>query len=88
MMELLKPTAYSCTNVDEVVVLTVGDKSLKMSYATALRMAAMLFHSGKQAKASAGDNGRMMIGLGTLTDATADALKIQRRRDGTATFLR
>ena len=88
MMELLKPTAYSCTNVDHMVVLTVGDKKLTMTHSTALRMAAMLFHSGKLAKREAGDTGRMMIGLGTLTDATAEGLKIQKRRDGTATFLR
>lgn len=87
-MELLKPTAYSCTNVDHVVVLQIGNKQLKMDHHTALRMAAMLSHSGKQAKRAAGDTGASMYGFGTLTDATADALKIQKRRDGTATFLR
>jgi hypothetical protein len=87
-MEVLKPTAYSCTNHNQVVVLTVGGKDLRMDHHTAFRMAAFLHHSATQAKTYTGDTGRTIIGLGTLTDAVAEELKLQKRRDGTATFLR
>jgi hypothetical protein len=87
-MELVKPMSYSCTNVGPVVVLKIGKKTLKMDYHSAIRMAAFLSHSGKQAKKYVGDNSKGFIGLGTLTDAGMDALKAQKRRDGTATFLR
>ena len=83
---ILKPTAYSCTNVGHIVVLQIGGKELKMDHNTALRMAAMLSHSGKQAKREAGDQGTSIYAFGTLTDANADELKIQKRRDGTVAF--
>jgi hypothetical protein len=86
MSEILKPTAYSCTNVEHVVVLNIGGKELQMDAHTALRMAAMLSHSGRQAKIYMGDGGFSIYGFGTLTDANADALEVQKRRDGTVTF--
>jgi hypothetical protein len=85
---ILKPTAYSCTNHEHVVALVIGGKELKMDAHTALRMAAMLSHSGKQAKIYMGDSGTSMYGFGTLTDATAEALKVQKRKDSTAVFLK
>jgi hypothetical protein len=55
----------------------------RMNYQTGLRVAALLFHEAKQAKAEAGDESRQWIGLGTLTDANMDELKAQKRRDAT-----
>jgi hypothetical protein len=88
MMEVLKPTAYSCTNHEHVVVLTVGGKKLKMDHHTAFRMAAFLHHSATQAKTYTGDMGHTIIGIGTLTDAVAEELKAQKRRDATAALVR
>ena len=88
MSEILKPTAYSCTNVEHTVVLNIGGKELQMDAHTALRMAAMLSHSGRQAKLYMGDSGFNLYGFGTLTDAKADELKIQKRRDGTGAYIK
>ena len=85
---ILKPTAYSCKAVEHVVVLEIGGKELKMDGATAMRMAAMLGHCGRQAKRYMGDTGTSMFGFGTLTDANADALQVQKRTDPTAAFLK
>jgi len=88
MNDLLKPTAYSCKSVGHLVVLEIGGKELQMDHHTALRMAAMLAHTGKQAKRYTGDQGISVYGFGTLTDASADAQKIQKRGDATSAFLK
>ena len=85
---ILAPTRYTCTTVEHVVVLTIGGSEIKMDGATAMRMAAMLGHCGKQAKRYTGDTGMSLYGFGTLTDANADALQIQKRGDATSAFLK
>jgi hypothetical protein len=68
------------------VVMTIGDKACRMDYSTALKLAAFLYHSGKVAKKSAGDESRRIIGIADLTDANADELEAQFNRDRTAVF--
>jgi hypothetical protein len=88
MSGILLKTMYSVVHRENLVYLKVGDKELKMDGYTAMRMAAMLGHSGKQARAYTGDYSNVVFGIGTLTDATADALEIQKRKDPTAVFLK
>ena len=88
MREILRQTMYSVVHRENMVYLKVGDKELKMDGATAMRMAAMLGHCGKQAKRYTGDTGMSLYGFGTLTDANADALQIQKRGDATSAFLK
>jgi hypothetical protein len=80
---MLKPTPYAISRQGTDVVLQVGSGRLTFDYATALRIAALMFHEAKQAKSEAGDLSRRVIALGTLTDANLDELKAQRRRDAT-----
>ena len=69
-----------------VVVLTINGTKLPMSYDTANKLAVLLRGHGKIAKQNAGDLSTKVIGFANLTDAVADELKFQRRRDGTAAF--
>jgi len=68
------------------VVMIVGDKECRMEYRVALNLAAMLYSSGKEAKAAAGDHSTEIVGLARLTDANLDELKAQRSKDRTAVF--
>jgi hypothetical protein len=84
---ILKRTSYG-TRVEGIdVVMTLGTKEVRVDYATAIKLAAFLGHSGRQAKRKAGDGGRSWIGCATLTDANLDELEAQRSRDGTAVFI-
>lgn len=69
-----------------VVVLTINGTALRMSYDTANQLAVMLRGYGRTAKQNAGDLTTRVIGFANLTDAVADELRIQRRRDNTAGF--
>jgi hypothetical protein len=69
-----------------VVVLTINGTQLSMSYDTANKLAVMLRGYGKMAKHNAGDISVRPIGFANLTDAVAEELSFQRRRDGTAAF--
>lgn len=67
-------------------MLTINGTQLPMTYDTANRLAVLLRGHGKIAKQNAGDFSVRPIGFANLTDAVAEELKIQRRRDGTAAF--
>jgi hypothetical protein len=85
---VLKRTSYG-TRVEGIdVVMTLGTREVRMDYDTAIKLAAFLGHSGRQAKRRAGDNSRSWIGCATLTDANLDELQAERSRDGTAVFKR
>ena len=79
---------YSAQARGREVVLQVGIRTLTMEYDAALKMAAMLFQAGKDAKRQAGDSAPMIFGLGTLSDANADEMKAQKQRDGTIQVFR
>jgi hypothetical protein len=68
------------------VVLTIDGTPKPMTYDTANKLAVMLRGYGKMAKQNAGDLSVRPIGFANLTDAVAEELKLQRRRDGTAAF--
>lgn len=83
---ILKRTPYG-THVDGVdVVLTVGDKALRMDYQTALQISAFLRHCARRAKHAAGDSSRSWTVVADLTDANADEMQAQLSRDGTAVY--
>lgn len=88
MEALLARTPYGVTTEGIDVVMTVGTAQCRMDYATALKLATFLYHSGSQAKRNAGDFAVNMIGLATLTDGNAEELKADLSRDRTAVFSR
>lgn len=71
---------------DTVVRLVINGTPLDMSYDTAFKLAVSLRGYSKIAKQNAGDISIKAAGFANLTDAVAEELKIQRRRDGTAAF--
>lgn len=86
--KIMRRTMYG-TRVEGVdVVLTIGNKAVRMDYETALKLSAFLRHSGRLAKRAAGDQSRKFTVVADLTDANADELEAQRSRDGTAVFTR
>jgi hypothetical protein len=68
------------------VVLTINGTPLQMTYDTANRLAVSLRGYGKMAKRNAGDMSVRVLGFAHLTDAVAEELKVQKRRDGSAAF--
>lgn len=68
------------------VALTINGTTFVMSYDFANRLAVLLRGHGKMAKRNAGDCSTKVIGFANLTDAVADEIKAQKRRDGTAGF--
>lgn len=86
--KLLKRTPFG-TRVEGVdVVMTIGEKAVRMDYATAIKLSAFLRNSGRIAKRHAGDQARHFTVFADLTDANLDELEAQRTRDGTAIFAR
>lgn len=86
--KLMRHTLYGVRVEGIDVVLTVGDKAIRMDYPTAHKMAVFLRHAGEIAKRSAGDGSLHLIGFADLTDANADEMEAQKSRDGTAVFAR
>jgi hypothetical protein len=70
------------------VVLTIDGTALPISYDTANRLAVSLRGYGKLAKQNAGDLSLKVIGFPNLTDAVREELKLQARRDSTASFFK
>lgn len=87
--ERLMPRAPVGVDVDGVyVTLTLGGRSVSLTYDTANRLAVLLRGHARKAKKNAGDHSVKVIGFADLTDATLDELKAQKSRDTTAIFLR
>lgn len=84
--QLLKQTPYGVTVEGVDVVMQVGTATCRMDYTTAIKLGTFLYHGGKMAKRNAGDASRGVIGIATLTDASADELEAQFSRDRTAVF--
>ena len=53
---------------DDLVVLIIGNASLRMPYDTAFKVSAWLRIRGRQAKRFSGDTSRNMLALGALTN--------------------
>lgn len=89
MSAIMKRTMYGVrlASNDVDVELVIGDKSVRMDYDTANKMAVMLRGMARKAKRNAGDHSLKIVGFADLTDAVADELKAQRKRDGTAIFV-
>lgn len=86
--QLLARTPYGVSVEGLDVVMTIGTAQCRMDYATALKLATFLYHSGSMAKRNAGDFAKNIIGLATLTDGNAEELKADLSRDRTAVFAR
>ena len=71
MSDLLKPYAVRVATEGSVVVLSLGNTALKMSYDDALTLSRWLRVRGKEAKRSAGDNSRDWRAVGTLESLEA-----------------
>jgi len=84
--KILKRTPYGVRIEGTVVVMTLGDKAVRMDYDTAITLATFLNWAGRKAKQVAGDGSMRIIGMADLTDAALDELEAQRSRDGTAVF--
>ena len=87
MMEVLTKQKYGCYLNDTNVVMVIGDKQCTMTYEVAFELSAFLRHVATQAKMNAGDKSIRLTGIATLTDANADEMKAQLRRDATAVFV-
>lgn len=65
----MKQTRMAVRAENDMVVLTIGNTDIKMSYETALQLSQWLRVRGKEAKRFAGDVSRHWSVLGTLSDA-------------------
>jgi len=69
---------------EDKVVLMIGGAEVFFDYKAALRLAASLDFHGKAVKRWVGDVGTEFNVFADLTDANADELEAQKRRDPTA----
>lgn len=65
---VLEPTGVKFFDEGELAGFTIGNSTLRMHYADALRFAQMLRVHAKKAKKRAGDTSRHWSAVGTLED--------------------
>jgi hypothetical protein len=73
--KILRRTPYGVRVEGTVVVMTIGERNVRMDYETALKLSAFLRHGGRLAKRAAGDESRRFTVYADLTDANADEMK-------------
>ncbi len=73
--KILQRTPYGVRVEGTVVVMTIGNKNVRMDYEVALKLSAFLRHGGRIAKKAAGDESRKFTVYADLTDANAEELK-------------
>ncbi len=65
---MYQPTAVSVANEADTVTLTIGNSTMRMSYADALKLSQWLRMHAKKAKRFAGDTGRHWSAVAMLED--------------------
>lgn len=68
-MDLLKRQKLAVTVEGQLVVLQIGNATMKMEYETAIQLSTWLRVRGKEAKRIAGDTARHWTVIGRLSDA-------------------
>ena len=69
MTDLLKPQRIGVSTEGELVMLKIGNVTMKMGYETAIQLSTWLRVRGKEAKRVAGDTSRHWTIIGKLSDA-------------------
>lgn len=80
--KILRQTPYGVRVEDTVVVMTIGNKAVRMDYTTAIKLSAFLRHGGRMAKRNAGDESRKWTVFADLTDANAEELRAKMNKSG------
>lgn len=89
MIETLSRRSSISVGVEGVhVVLTIGNRSVKLDHNTANRLAVLLRGHGRTAKRNAGDTSLLLVGFANLTDATLDEIRAQKSRNCGVTNIR
>lgn len=72
MVDLLKPQKIEVSTEGELVVLKIGNATMKMDYETALQLSTWMRVRGKEAKRVAGDDRRHWSVIGKLSTIIND----------------
>lgn len=73
--KLLSRTQFRVDAQGTMVVLTIGNYAVELTYETALKVGKMLWHGGKMAKKAAGDESKRFMVFADLRPENAEELE-------------
>lgn len=85
--KILRRTQFRVDAQGTMVVLTIGNYAVELTYETALKVGKMLWHGGKMAKKAAGDESKRFIVFADLRAEDADEMEAAMSVDRKSVYL-
>lgn len=85
--KILRRTQFRVDVQGTMVVLTIGNYAVELTYETALKVGKMLWHGGKLGKKAAGDESKRFIVFADLRAEDADEMEAAMSVDRKSVYL-